>query len=536
MIFELALCHSFHTKERCCKMVNRLGLKSLVLSFALMMSAGLATATPVTVITIGDGTSRSEAVASALTAAVEQVSGLKIESSQSLKTEITALLTSEGGSATLSEDQQKEIKKRSGGIVSSYTVVSEDKAANGQFEVKLSVTIETFEAKGVPNDARRRVIVGAITSGAVEPCKQTMTVEGIGTAVSREEAIDAALTEGITKVTGATVHHETDPNAILKTKQVDARAAGAMEVSSGAVAEQVHVVASSRVGKVEILTSSGGSVKSYDILSVDTDAAGHVVAHVRMEVSQCPSPQAFAARLGERLTSYLTRSRRFAVLDRAHDDAYAKEMELIQTDDVPLKERVRLGQTLAADYVIVGKLNTYTTGMVVKTNALSGETVSKHQFAVSIDFQVIDIATRQVKWAGTTKLANDSVESLAEFSAQAVGEDITQTIYPLRAIKIDDPAAVVINQGGNTIKVGQIFKAYRLGEELKDPYSKETLGRVEQEIATLKITRVDAKVSYGAVLAGAMAVSDDVLLRRVRASDSLAVPAKPKAVTTTSFD
>jgi hypothetical protein len=414
---------------------NRLKWKELfqvilpvIVAIVCLMSSS-AYATPVTVVSVGEGRDRSDAIKNALLYAVEQVTGVKIESSRASAASLERTSTTNGTMTKLDTQYQEEMKQQSGGIVSSYEIVSDGKSAEGKYEITLSVTIEKFEAKGLANDNRRRVIVGAFTADTAAQCDQSMG-------------------------------------------------------------------------------------------------------------SGCPNLSAFAGRLVERLTSYITLSRRFAVLDRTQDNIYAKEMNLIQSDDVPLKERVRLGQLLAADYVVVGKLNTIGAETSMKTNALTSEVTGKKQFSASVDFQVIDISTRQIKWAGTVKQVADNVETLAEFSAQTIGESITQTIYPLRAIKIDDPAAIVVNQGSDTIKVGQVFKAYRLGEELKDPYSKESLGRAEQEIAVLKITKVDAKVSYGALQSGAMANGDDILLRRVRAADLATeeASAKPKGGTSTPFD
>jgi curli biogenesis system outer membrane secretion channel CsgG len=401
---------------------------ALICNYLLVMNNPLH-AEPVTVRTEASGVTQREAIASALILAVEQVTGLKIESNTNAQKQFSSVADDTKRSVTLTQDVQQDIKQQSGGIVSSYEIVSSDKGADGQTNVVLSVTIEKFQAKGSPNDNRRRIIVGAFIANQKAQCDDTIGL-------------------------------------------------------------------------------------------------------------QCPNANAFVMRVAERLTSYLTLSRRFAVLDRTQDQEYAKEMNLIQSDDVPLKERVRLGQVLATDYIVVGKLNNLVAATATKTNALTGEVTGKKQFSASVDFQVIDISTRQIKWAGTVKQIYDNVETLAEFSAQTIGESITQTIYPLRAIKIDDPTAIVVNQGSDTIKVGQIFKAYRLGDELKDPYSKESLGRAEQEIAVLKITKVDAKVSYGELQSGAMATGDDILLRRVRETD-LAIggaTSKPKGSNSTPFD
>jgi hypothetical protein len=62
----------------------------------------------------------------------------------------------------------------------------------------------------------------------------------------------------------------------------------------------------------------------------------------------------------------------------------------------------------------------------------------------------------------------------------------------------------VINQGGDSVKVGQRFAAFVLGVEQFDPYTKESLGRREKEAAQIEISRVLPKMSYAKVIKGAL--------------------------------
>jgi len=53
-----------------------------------------------------------------------------------------------------------------------------------------------------------------------------------------------------------------------------------------------------------------------------------------------------------------------------------------------------------------------------------------------------------------------------------------------------------------------------LGDELFDPYTRESLGQVEQEIGVVEVMRVDPRVSYARLIAGRMPVDgQEVLLR-----------------------
>ena len=72
----------------------------------------------------------------------------------------------------------------------------------------------------------------------------------------------------------------------------------------------------------------------------------------------------------------------------------------------------------------------------------------------------------------------------------------------------------MINQGGDTLKVGQDFIANMVGEPVIDPYTKEPLGRAEIPIGTVRISRVDPKLSYGELVSGTLPEGDvEIILR-----------------------
>lgn len=64
------------------------------------------------------------------------------------------------------------------------------------------------------------------------------------------------------------------------------------------------------------------------------------------------------------------------------------------------------------------------------------------------------------------------------------------------------------------MNLGQRFSAMLLGEEINDPYTRESLACVERETALIQVTRVDDRLSYARLIAGVLPPQgQDVVLR-----------------------
>jgi len=75
-------------------------------------------------------------------------------------------------------------------------------------------------------------------------------------------------------------------------------------------------------------------------------------------------------------------------------------------------------------------------------------------------------------------------------------------IYPIRVVKVQPNGEIILNQGGVTVKNGEILDVFSKGEKIIDPYTHESLGSSESWIASIKIFRVIPKMSYARVLKG----------------------------------
>ena len=169
----------------------------------------------------------------------------------------------------------------------------------------------------------------------------------------------------------------------------------------------------------------------------------------------------------------------------------------------------RFQQLLVTDYMVIGTVKMYSSPGV-SYNQWTGVTSANDGPFLEIAYRVLLVPTSQLKWAGTiivpySACRGDSVDTaLASgmaVAAQEVCHDIINNIYPMR-VTAKTTYELVLNQGGKNIRVGEMFDVFQQGEAIEDVTSGEILGAPEEKIATIRITRVDPKMSYAVVVEG----------------------------------
>lgn len=340
------------------------------------------------------------------------------------------------------------------------------------------------------------------------------TVEGIGMGDTREEAINMALTEAVSKVNGLSI---------------SAAAASAQAYSSreiGANDKSIEFTDSSQSTAKAVATSTAGIVRSYQVISVDSVSDGKLKAKLSVDVScfdkgrqserlriavvpfkgrkdlagQFDSGQ-FVVKLNHAIVSYLTGTRHFAVLDKDFEDLRLEELNRLMQPDVAVAERARYGQTLAADYILTGALTDFSVRTEKKkvpfTNEVRDVTTGEYAFA----WRLIEAATGQIVMSDIVQqkvTSQGAFETTAQAAGRTIGSSVAHQIYPMAAIAFKN-GTLTIAQGGTTLKVGERFTLVRQGAIQRDPYTKEQLGREETPVGTARITRVTPKLSYAKV-------------------------------------
>ena len=338
---------------------------------------------------------------------------------------------------------------------------------------------------------------------------ETITVNASGTGTTEALAIESALVQAVSKVNGAEIAASTKTSI--------------SEVSSTSKGTELNEEYQNKVA-----TKTKGLIKSWNVVSLNKQEDGIFLANLAVKVSKYKkSKQANRIRMGivpfrvaetikntknvkkfesafsTQLENYLTQTRRFAILDRKNMEEQSRELNFIakgEKTSVATEELAKIGNRLGVDYLIVGMINKAYTSASKKKSKVSDKVKTIVNSYASVNIRIIDVATTQIKFADTyEKSGGSSIEKVASRMVQNVGNIIVESIYPIRIISASTTQAV-LGQGGKTIKTGDIYKIYQLGEKIIDPYTKESLGREEIEVGAIEILTVRPKFSDARIL------------------------------------
>ena len=286
---------------------------------------------------------------------------------------------------------------------------------------------------------------------------------------------------------------------------------------SVAIRSQIHneSSSSSRDFQQNVQTYTNGVVSQYEVLETGRStltgnitvkikatipfyAAGPQINRLRLAVvplmlSDSIKDKASASQFAHNWMSAteegLVQSRRFAMLDRSFTEATNNELSQYTNGQFSNSELARLGQKAGTDYLVTGELRTYAINDKSFVNPLTGDRVPRSSTSTEVSLRIIDVATSQVKFA----------KSYGDSKAAVI--DVINAIYPMAIVSVSD-GTVVIGAGGDQIKVGDKFRVISLGQELKDPYTNESLGRQEMAIGEIEITDVESKMSQAKIISG----------------------------------
>ncbi len=346
---------------------------------------------------------------------------------------------------------------------------------------------------------------------------EIISVETEGIGISKKSAIDSALVDAVSQVNGAEIASDTRRQLL--------------EVATD------ENLKSNETLNQEVISKTSGIIKSWKILSESIEGENHLVklsvkisklkkstqsdrtrfavvpfrATDSLKISSTVSK--FEETITSQLENFLTQTRRFALIDRSFLTEQTKELNLIASGtsaSMSQEEIFRLGNRLGTDYLIVGRIEKANSILSKKKSKVS-DTIKKNLVSsAKVTIRIIDVATSQIKFADTyEKNINSSIERLAEELAFEIGEIVLTSIYPIRILNASS-SQVVLGQGGKTLNKGDVFKVYQLGKELIDPYTKESLGREEIEVAVIQINNVKPKTSDAKILESLIDLSQSI--------------------------
>jgi hypothetical protein len=224
----------------------------------------------------------------------------------------------------------------------------------------------------------------------------------------------------------------------------------------------------------------------------------------------------------QRLAVALTQTNKFAVLDRENLIDFAREKQMLLSDNTPLEEQAKLAATLGADFLLVGTISEAKIERTDKFLQATGSTITEYKSRFVFNYRLIISSSKQVVFAGIAEryLENEELRALSnEWDPKEwdpaqirdgvitlVANDVVKTIidrlYPIKVAAIQENGTVILNQGGEKIAVGTLLNVFTEGQEIFDTDTKESLGKVENLVATIRINRIEPKMSFAQVVTG----------------------------------
>jgi TolB-like protein len=241
---------------------------------------------------------------------------------------------------------------------------------------------------------------------------------------------------------------------------------------------------------------------------------------LRGNAAALPEAANFGNGVSSSLEAYLTQTRKFAMIDRRNSAKSNQELKGANARNAPIEETVKFGFRVGADFIVLVALNEFQPQQT-QQERVTGRVVTRFSAPVAIDVRLIDIATGQIKFAQTYNNPGrlPSSAALSQYAADIgvdLGQVISSAIYPIAVVGGGDKE-VTFNQGGDTVQTGRSYRLVSLGKNLTDPYTKESLGREESEIAIVEVTAVTDRTATARVVSGRLppSIASGSLLARL---------------------
>jgi len=381
--------------------------------------------------------------------------------------------------------------------------------------------------------------------------------EVVGQGSTRDAAIRNALYIAVSQVRGVEVGSGTYEFGFSGT---------GFEIDSGQAKKKVEFdsVSVATTGTA-YATRTTGSVKTYEVLeekqiddstyqvklrvtvhdyAVHDDATRVKVAVMPVRTMKANYPfletavpaGVLSSLLTQKIAIGLTQTNKFAVLDRESLSEFAREKQILFSEDAPLAETAKLAEILGADYLLAGSISEAKLEKKERYLTAADYTTKEYKARFTFNYRLISGFTRQIILAETTEkyLENEQIREIADEQSpdewdagqirdailSIVANDVVQKVidrlYPIRVATIQPDGSVVINQGGDRISEGMVLDIFAEGEEIFDHDTKESLGKIENLLATVRVERVAQKMSFTKVINGEASKISKGLICRIR--------------------
>lgn len=370
------------------------------------------------------------------------------------------------------------------------------------------------------------VIFTIISFAEVVSTTSVKSAEGIGIGVSREEAVSNAIAEALGQINGIkiskeslkTVHsvktndgHEgiyTYNNSIKRITSGRADSFKIIDVNEfeGRFEARVEVIKSRTTKVYKTPGLNPNNRRSIIVLPAN------LVGGTFISSDEYKSSSLVNINLSQELINSITQTRKFNVLDREENRAYYNEKSILQSTDSGKNEILKLGQVMGTDYILLTSIKDFNISKE-KANKYISSLNDSYDASVTIQFKVITMATRQIKFSNTRtynfkpsgKNQNQLYYDALKYISNKISSELIENIYPLKVSSVEG-GNIVLNQGN--LLEGSKYEVFKLGKKIIDSYTKESLGRSETKTGTIEIVRSLPKYSVAKIVEGKVSKGD----------------------------
>ncbi|MFM7002224.1 MAG: CsgG/HfaB family protein [Limnohabitans sp.] len=405
-------------------------------------------------------------------------------------------------------------------------------------------------------------------------------VKTTGTGLTPTEAVNEALKSAVMQVNGAAV------DASSASLNISAKATAQLDVQTknGSDFVKTTEVLNSHAFAESVVTQSNGVVSTFkvDKLTPPKSKGGVYIVDITANIAKFKAPanagkikivvaplkstqQSFniggrnipahdvLEPIRQQIIESLTKTGRFTVLDRDFGSEIESELGMIGSGQTTQNDLAKLNQALSADVIWVGAVNTLSYDRLARQLKTSDKELVSYSGKWSITQRLVNLTTRQVMLSDTfngdfptvspTTLGasineKTSIVNVQNEVVKKATESIMQKTFPISVVSIDGES-VVLSQGEGAVVEGGQYKLVKLGKEMKDPQTGQSLGNMEADCCEVIVNRVTEKMSYGqltnvkvkleGIEAGVLQIRGKALIKAVEQSSPASAPSnKPK--------
>ncbi len=233
------------------------------------------------------------------------------------------------------------------------------------------------------------------------------------------------------------------------------------------------------------------------------------------------TPRHGEERLRDQLLVKLSHSNRFQLLERQQMEQLLDE-KLFDAVSSDRDLAPYLAELADADFFVLGSVDRFDVALQTRKIPYVDRMERDHYGLVEASLRIVDVHDGKVVGAEKISIrellpADEPVDSLTAYDAlfdkmsEAMVTRLVQRIYPMKVLAVAPGGTVYLNRGRDGgLNRGDRLGIYRPGQEMIDPDSGLSFGRMETKVAVVEIEEVEpfrsrAKIVEGGVQAGDIA-------------------------------